>query len=66
MASAEENAYEILGLPQGPAATDNEIKKVSLMFQARIAIEHLLYIYDFISYHFLSSISSAKQSAGLS
>ncbi len=30
MSSAEENAYEILGLPQGPAATDNEIKKVSL------------------------------------
>ena len=28
MSSAEENAYEILGLPQGPAATDNEIKKV--------------------------------------
>jgi hypothetical protein len=32
MSSAEENAYEILGLPQGPAATDNEIKKVRFSF----------------------------------
>ena len=27
--SVEENAYEILGLPQGPDANDTEIKKAS-------------------------------------
>jgi curved DNA-binding protein CbpA len=29
MMAAEENAYELLGLPQGSAATDAEIKKVT-------------------------------------
>jgi hypothetical protein len=66
MVSAEENAYEILGLPQGPAATGNEIKKASLKFPAKIAIEHPLYSCKLSSHHFLSSISSFKQSTGLS
>ena len=30
MAAPEENAYQLLGLEQGPAATEMEIKKVRL------------------------------------
>ena len=38
MVDVEENAYEILGLNQGPAATDTEIRKVRGVFMMLVLL----------------------------